>query len=163
VTTARTFDRWVITFKDPIPASILFRRDALLEVGGWDLRHHEEWDLMLKFAGSRWDGVKLARPVYLKRVQYRRLSTAANDVRPEVYRLLRDRHADLFARRRELARASHATLAQRLTLPLVERLYSRKPTLAERLLREFRWYRRSYRGSSAAALVGFVRERAVGS
>jgi hypothetical protein len=96
-------------------------------------------------------------------VQYRRLSSAANDVRPEYYRLLRARHAVLFARRRELARSSSATLAQRVTLPLIERLYWRKPTRPERLLREFRWYRRSYRGSSAAALVSFLRERAAGS
>jgi glycosyltransferase involved in cell wall biosynthesis len=159
VETARTFDRWLITYKDPIPASILFRREALLEVGGWDLRVHEEWDVMLKFAASRWDGVKLAKPVYLKRVQYRRLSSAANDVRPEYYRLLRTRHAGLFARRRDLARSSDATFVERLTLPVIERLYSRKPTLPERLLREFRWYRRSHRGSSAAALVSFLRGR----
>ena len=163
VRTASRFDRWLITYKDPIPASILFRREALLEVGGWDLRMHEEWDVMLKLAASRWDGVKLPKPVYLKRVQYRRLSSAANDVRPEYYRLLRARHEALFVRRRELLRDSQATRLQRLTLPLVERLYWHKPSFPERLLREWRWFRRSYRGSAVRALASFLRARATGS
>ncbi len=47
----RTLDPWRVTYLTGIPGTVLYRRSALLAVGGWHLQEgYEDWDLWMSLA-----------------------------------------------------------------------------------------------------------------
>ena len=56
-----TIDAWRVTHSAGLPYAALFRRDALLAVGGWSLRGgYEDWDLWMALAEHGYDGLSCA-------------------------------------------------------------------------------------------------------
>ena len=114
---------WHVTYVNSIPAIALFRRASLLEAGGWQLRRGiEDWDLWLRLAARGFAGVHVPRLIFY----YRR--DAGGRFRGRLrtfegfYEQLRERNAELFARRRETRRTSPAPPALKVLLPLIDRL-----------------------------------------
>jgi glycosyltransferase involved in cell wall biosynthesis len=114
---------WHVTYMSPAPGIAEFRREFLLEAGGWQLRRGiEDWDLWMRLAAAGFSVVHVPRPVFY----YRR--DAGGRFRGRVrnfegfYEQLRSRNAALFARRPENRQASPAPRPVKLLLPLVDRL-----------------------------------------
>ena len=98
----RLLDPWRITYLNELVASTMVRRSSLLEAGGWVLRHgYEDWDLWMAMAERDMKGAH-AKCVSLR---YRFTSTGMFSSATKHHRalksLLRQRHPDLFAQRRE--------------------------------------------------------------
>ena len=54
---ARTLDPWRITYFNNIPYASLFRREALMAVGGWSLPGaFQDWDLWMALAEAGYGG-----------------------------------------------------------------------------------------------------------
>lgn len=114
---------WHVTYMSPAPGIALFRRELLLEAGGWQMRRGiEDWDLWMRLAAQGFTVVSVPQVVFY----YRR--DAGGRFRGRVgnfegfYEQLRLRNADLFSRRPESRRASPAPRPVKLLLPLVDRL-----------------------------------------
>ena len=120
---ARVLDPWAITHVNEIPARALIRRDALVEAGGWQLGSgYEDWDLWLAFAERGWRGIHVGRVTSRYRLHgSRRWATDFAQHEDAVARL-RDRHPELFARRRANWRRSKAPWRLKLLLPLIASL-----------------------------------------
>jgi glycosyltransferase involved in cell wall biosynthesis len=123
VPAAPTLCPWHVTYLSPAPGIAAFRRDSLLEVGGWQLHHGmEDWDLWMRFAARGFVGIHVPRLIF----HYRR--DAGGRFRGRVrrfdrfYEELRERHAELFARRRTTMRTSPAPRPLKLLFPLIDRL-----------------------------------------
>jgi glycosyltransferase involved in cell wall biosynthesis len=103
------FDPWRLTFLNEVPTTILARREALLEVGGWELADagYEDWDLNLKAAEAGWLGIRIdhAHTQYRQHEESRMLDEAIRN-HERLYQLLRQRHHPLFSHRREHRRHS---------------------------------------------------------
>lgn len=120
------FDPWAMTYANFIPVSSLIRRSALMEVGGWELHNAvEDWDLWLKMIERGWDGVRVPRVVYRRRVHGESLITDTRRRHGEMVERLRVRHAELFASRRRLAAQSRPGLLKRVTYPILFGLRNR--------------------------------------
>lgn len=117
---ARPWDPFVLLYLNGWGPSCMVRRGALLAVGGWTLNDcYEDWDFLLGLAEHGYRGAPVDQLV----LHYRRHLGARQNVRclkrhGEVYRLLRARHAPLFARRAELAASSPMPWWQRFVLPI---------------------------------------------
>lgn len=114
---------WHVTFMSPAPGIALFRRELLLQAGGWQLRRGiEDWDLWMRLAAAGFSSVDVHRVVF----HYRR--DAGGRFRGRVgnfeafYEQLRSRNAALFARRPENRRTSPAPATVKLLVPLIDRL-----------------------------------------
>ncbi len=124
VPTAPALDPWLLTYVNCVPgAGCLFRRSALAEAGGWQLRDgFEDWDLWMSLAEFGFAGVYLPRVIF----RYRRDEggrQAESVARTSAYyEELRRRHAKLFAMRRQNRRRSAAPLALKLTVPSIDAL-----------------------------------------
>jgi hypothetical protein len=101
----------------------MFRRTSLLDAGGWQLRLGiEDWDLWMRLAADGSAAVHVPRLVYY----YRR--DAGGRFRgwaprfEGFYEELRERNAELFAKRPETRRVSPAPLAVKVLLPVIDRL-----------------------------------------
>jgi glycosyltransferase involved in cell wall biosynthesis len=124
VPTAPALDAWLLTYVNCVPgAACLFRRTALVDVGGWQLREgHEDWDLWMSLAERGYPGAYVPRVVF----HYRRdeggrmAASVADGHRP--YAELRRRHEALFAERKRNRRRSEAPLALKIAVSLVEAL-----------------------------------------
>jgi glycosyltransferase involved in cell wall biosynthesis len=116
---ARSFDPWQLTYVSEIPVASLLRRDALLEVGGWQLRGYEDWDLWMTFAEQGWDGVYVPRTAIRHRQHGRRLAGSMLSSFATVYAGLRERHRPLFEARSANWRRSRAPWRTRLLFPLI--------------------------------------------
>lgn len=117
--TAPTLDPWQISYQNDIPASVMIRRSALLEAGGWQLRWFEDWDLLMRLAERGRRGRRVPIVAYEYQKHGVRLLGDAATRHGEIYALLRSRHPGLFAKRRSAWRRSDAPWALKLTLPLV--------------------------------------------
>jgi glycosyltransferase involved in cell wall biosynthesis len=119
-----TFDAWLITYVNDVPAGAMMRREALLEAGGWQLEGgYEDWDLWMSFAERGWKGLRL--PIlngYYRIGGDPGVQAGAVARHAELKAELRRRHPDLFARRGSHWRSSPAPMRAKLILPLVERL-----------------------------------------
>lgn len=123
VRTAPRIDPWRLTFANELPAAALFRRDALVETGGWSLKDgYEDWSLWMALAERGWEGVHIGREVNGYRVHGRRAWRDAAARHDEIVAELRRRHAGLFERRALNRRCSSSSRLVQLTLPVVERL-----------------------------------------
>ena len=114
---------WHVTYMSPAPGIAAFRRELLLEAGGWQLgRGMEDWDLWMRIAARGFPGVYVPRLTF-----YYRRDTGGR-FRGRVrsfegfFEQLRERNAELFARRRQTRRVSPAPRALKILFPLVDRL-----------------------------------------
>jgi glycosyltransferase involved in cell wall biosynthesis len=116
----RRLDPWLVTYVNEQPIASLYRRSALLEAGGWQVRSgYEDWDLWMAFAerGSR--GVHVARVTHHYRVSDSGRFASNMRAHDAIVAELRGRHPDLYAGRRRNWRRSSAPLHLRLVLPLI--------------------------------------------
>jgi glycosyltransferase involved in cell wall biosynthesis len=118
--TAPSLDPWQIGYQNDIPASVLIRRSALLDAGGWQLRGgYEDWDLLMGLAERGKHGRRVPVVAYEYRQHGVRMLGDSAARHGEIYGLLRSRHPNLFAERRRAWRRSDAPWALKLTLPIV--------------------------------------------
>lgn len=119
----RRLDPWLVAHLNTLPVASLVRRTALLDVGGWQLRHgYEDWDLWMSFAEAGWGGVYVAAPALRYR---RRAGRMLDDCVPrhdELVAELRSRHPRLFATRRRNWLTSRAPLRDRIAFPAIAAL-----------------------------------------
>jgi glycosyltransferase involved in cell wall biosynthesis len=123
VPSAPILDPWYVTYVNSLPGIAMFRRNLLLEAGGWQLRTGiEDWDLWMRLAARGFPGVHVPGASFL----YRR--DAGGRFRGRVrkfdpfYEELRVRNQALFEARSENRRRSLAPSALKLLFPLVDRL-----------------------------------------
>jgi hypothetical protein len=130
VWTGPALDPWLVTYTNVIPGSgTLFRRTALVDVGGWQLRTgYEDWDVLMALAERGHSGTHVAKLIF----RYRRDGEGAlagwlADTERH-FGVLRERHQALFAARRENRGRSAAPLPLKMAvaaidaLPLISRL-----------------------------------------
>lgn len=121
------FDPWRLTFLNEVPTTILTRRSALLEVGGWELADagYEDWDLNLKAAEHGWVGIRVdhAHTQYRQHAESRMLDEAIRN-HERLHDLLRQRHPELFASRRQLRRQSRSRPAVKAAWSAIDLLPS---------------------------------------
>jgi GT2 family glycosyltransferase len=118
--TAPSLDPWQISYQNDIPASVLIRRSALLEAGGWQLRGgYEDWDLLMGLAEHGERGRRVPIIAYEYRQHGVRMLGESATRHAEIYALLRSRHTGLFVERRRAWRRSDAPWTLKLTLPIV--------------------------------------------
>lgn len=119
----RRLDPWLITHLNTLPVASLVRRDALLEVGGWQLRHgYEDWDLWMAFAEAGRGGVYVPVPALRYRRRAGRMLDGCVPRHDELVGELRGRHPRLFAARRRNWLRSRAPLRDRLAFPAIDAL-----------------------------------------
>jgi glycosyltransferase involved in cell wall biosynthesis len=118
-----SLDPWEITFQNHLPIGSLYRRSALLDVGGWQFPGgYEDWDLWMSLAERGWKGIGISDVTAWYRVQRGRRLSRSSRRHEERYVKLRARHPALFAERRRNRRSSPAPLALKLALPAIEAL-----------------------------------------
>jgi glycosyltransferase involved in cell wall biosynthesis len=118
--TARSLDPWQISYQNDIPASVLIRRSALLEAGGWQLRDgYEDWHLLMRLAELGKRGRRVPIVAYEYRQHGVRMLGEAATRHGEIYAHLRSRHPGLFAKRRHAWRQSDVPWGLKLALPIV--------------------------------------------
>lgn len=119
---APRLDPWRITYINELPGGgPMVRRNALLELGGWDMGSgYEDWDFWMKAAERGWCGMHVGRVTVLHREHADRRMYAASRARHgELRATLRTRHAGLFAARRRNWRRSPSGSWIRFLFPLV--------------------------------------------
>ncbi|MFL5915900.1 MAG: glycosyltransferase [Gaiellaceae bacterium] len=115
-------DPWLVTYTNCITGSgTLFRRSALTEVGGWQLREgYEDWDLWMSLAEAGFRGVHVPRVVFsYRRDECGQLATWLGDTE-RYYGQLRKRHERLFSMRSRMRRESTAPLLLKLLVLITE-------------------------------------------
>jgi glycosyltransferase involved in cell wall biosynthesis len=118
--TAPSLDPWQISYQNDIPASVMIRRESLLEAGGWELRGgYEDWDLLMGLAERGRRGARVPNVVYEYRQHGVRMLGDSATRHGQIYDVLRSRHPALFADRRRAWRRSETPWALRLTLPVI--------------------------------------------
>lgn len=128
---------WTLTYVNPYPIGSLYRRSALAELGGWESRPYEDWDLFLRAVGAGMTGVRTDRRVYRRRLHGdQRVLRQARLRHREAFDEIRRRNAPLFARREELRLRERPAYWKRLAYPIVfgERKYI--PLRVERVLQQ---------------------------
>jgi len=124
--TWRSLDPWLITYMNRVPVTGLYRRTALKDVGGWtSTAGYEDWDLWLALAAQGWTGTHIGR-VHLEYRQHERPRALAThrERHAQTMRDFRERHAGLFAARRQTARESLAPRRVRIAFRLIDRIPS---------------------------------------
>jgi glycosyltransferase involved in cell wall biosynthesis len=119
----RRLDPWLVSHLNTLPVTSLVRRSALLEVGGWQLRHgYEDWDLWMSFAEAGWEGVYVPAPALRYRRRGGRMLDDCVPRHDELILELRGRHPRLYADRRGNWLRSRAPLRDRIVFPAVAAL-----------------------------------------
>ena len=126
-------DPFRVAYVNEYPVTALFRRTALLDVGGWriGLKGYEDWDLWMGLAEAGWSMVHLGdeRPIYRRRLHGERMLQEVRRRHRSQYRNLRAAHPRLFAQLRRHRRASPMGWGRKLLYPFV---YGGRPrTMAE--------------------------------
>jgi glycosyltransferase involved in cell wall biosynthesis len=117
-------DPWHVTFANALPSCSMFRRTALLDVGGWQFRGGiDDWDLWMSFAENGYSGVYVPCVAY----RYRRESEGLfadtlSRYETDYEELRQQRHRRLFAARAPNRRRSPAPWIVKVLLPVVDRL-----------------------------------------
>lgn len=120
---ASELDPWLVTHLNPMSYSALFRRSALEEVGGWELKGgYEDWDIWMKLAEHGLTGFRVPVQCLRYRVHGQRMWADASQRHDEIHANLASRHPDLFAARARNWKRSRAPLLTRLAIPVVARL-----------------------------------------
>jgi len=115
-------DPWHVTFANLLPSCSLYRRAALLAVGGWVFRGGiDDWDLWMSFAENGYAGVYVPRVVYRYRREREGLfADTVGRFETDYDELRRERHPRLFAARSANGERSPAPRALKLLLPVVD-------------------------------------------
>jgi glycosyltransferase involved in cell wall biosynthesis len=114
-------DPWLITYVNEMPLSACFRREVLLQAGGYQLREgYEDWDLWMALAERGVRGIYVPRLVERHREHGSRRWSQDFSRHGRALTVLRERHRDLFAARALNYRRSRAPLRQKLLLPRIE-------------------------------------------
>jgi glycosyltransferase involved in cell wall biosynthesis len=123
IAVARSLDPWLLTYLNDVPVASLVRRSSLLEVGGWGMGSgYEDWDLWLALAERGFSGVHVPVSTFRYRRRSGRMLDDCTPRHDELYARLRERHAALFAARRENRSRSSAPLRAKLIFPLLDAL-----------------------------------------
>jgi glycosyltransferase involved in cell wall biosynthesis len=116
-----SLDPWQISYQNHLPLSALYRRQAVLDAGGWQLDGgYEDWDLWMALAEAGHEGVGLPTVVGEYRVEPGRRLSRSSSRHAERCAVLRERHPRLFAERRRHRRQSPAPIALKATLPVID-------------------------------------------
>jgi glycosyltransferase involved in cell wall biosynthesis len=116
-------DPWQVSYHNHLPVGSLYRRSALIEVGGWQLAGgYEDWDLWMSLAERGWKGIGIPQVTAHYRVQSGRRLSRSSRRHAERYARLRARHPALFAERSRHWRSSPAPLLLKLSLPAIDAL-----------------------------------------
>lgn len=111
------YDPWRLLYRHTIGPVGLTRRELFEDIGGYDeamRAGYEDWDFWLSAIGAGWRGHKVDEVTFEYRRHGETMVVGSRRAYRSLYRGLRRKHAALFARRRELARASDAGPAERL-------------------------------------------------
>ncbi len=121
---ARALDPWRLTLFNGLPYSAMFRRETVVEVGGWQLNEggYEDWDLWMSIADAGYRGCYVPHVINLYRVHGSRMWRDAIAQHERIVQSMRARHPRLFSERRANWRRSDAPPLTKLTLPLIEAL-----------------------------------------
>jgi hypothetical protein len=116
---SKALDAWRVTYFNDMPYAAMFRRRALVEVGGWSLPGaFQDWDLWMALA----EAGHSASLLHWETLRYRKdlgRQFGSNAARfDEIYAELRRRHPRLFADRHGNWRRSRDPLRVRLGVPL---------------------------------------------
>ena len=118
-----SLDPWQVTYQNHIPIGSLYRRSALLAVGGWNFPGgYEDWDLWMTLAERGWKGIGVPEVTAYYRIQGGRRLSRSSRRHAERYAKLRARHQALFAARLRNWRASRLPLLLKLALPAIDAL-----------------------------------------
>jgi glycosyltransferase involved in cell wall biosynthesis len=116
-------DPWLITYLNEWPATAMFRREAILESGGWELRGgYEDWDLWMTFAERGWTGIHVPTIVANYRLHAGRMLSGSMEQHADIYANLRRRHSRLFAERAANRSRSLAPRRAKMLFPLIDGL-----------------------------------------
>ncbi len=116
-----TLDPWQLSYQNHLPLSALYRRDAVLRAGGWQLEGgYEDWDLWLTLAEAGFEGVGIATVTGAYRVEPGRRIAQSSSRHGERCKRLRERHPRVYAERRHYRRASPAPRMLKLALPVID-------------------------------------------
>ncbi len=111
---------WSLTWVNIYPITALVRRSSLERAGGWTDGGYEDWGLWLRFVELGIDGVSGERLVYHRRLHgSQRAGREYRRRHDELYGALRERYADAFASRAELARRERPALWKRALYPVL--------------------------------------------
>lgn len=117
------FDPYLVAFRNEYPASLLIRRDALEEIGGWsaDGSVYEDWDLWMSVAEGGYKALHMGpeEVTYRYRVHGGRLGGRIRKRHPSVYAALRERHPKLFGNLGTARRNSDMGHLRKLVFPLL--------------------------------------------
>jgi glycosyltransferase involved in cell wall biosynthesis len=111
------FDPYILLHRSIAGAQLgLVRRGCWEDAGGFDpaIEGYEDWDFCLSALEKGWRGLQINRVTH----EYRKHERSGNEEHRRryrrVYRQIRAKHADLFARRREFARQTELGPLHRL-------------------------------------------------
>jgi glycosyltransferase involved in cell wall biosynthesis len=123
VPSAPSLDPWLVTYTNTIPGIAMFRRNLLLEVGGWQLRTGiEDWDLWMRLASHGLAGVHVpGRSFLYRRDPGGRFRGRVRAFEP-FYDELRERNRGLFDARERNRRRSPVPLPLKILFPIVEQV-----------------------------------------
>jgi glycosyltransferase involved in cell wall biosynthesis len=117
----RDLDPWLITYLNEWPATAMFRREAILESGGWELRGgYEDWDLWMTFAERGWAGIPVPTIVAHYRLRAGRMLGDSMKRHGDIYTNLRRRHSRLFEERAVNRSRSPAPLRAKVLFPVID-------------------------------------------
>ncbi len=118
-----SLDPWQLSYQNHLPLSALYRRQVVLEAGGWDLAGgYEDWDLWMTLAEAGFEGIGVPTLTGEYRVRPGRRLSASSSRHAERYARLRERHPRLYAERRRHRRASPAPRTLKAALPVIHAL-----------------------------------------
>jgi glycosyltransferase involved in cell wall biosynthesis len=118
-----SLDPWQVSYQNHLPLSALYRREAVLAAGGWQLDGgYEDWDLWMALAEAGHEGIGLPVVTGEYRVEPGRRLSRSSSRHAERCAVLRARHPRLFADRRRHRRASPAPIALKAALPAIDAL-----------------------------------------
>lgn len=124
-----TIDPWRVTHSAGLGYAAMFRREALLAVGGWNLRGpYEDWDLWMALAERGYGGLHVPVMTLRYRVHGNRMWAAALRRHDDIVNDLKFRHPGLYSQRHSAWRRSSEPWAVRLLFPLIGALPMSAPT-----------------------------------
>ena len=122
---------WTLLYRNIYPVTSMVRRAALETVGGWDARGYEDWSLWLKLLAQDLHGVPAGRVAYRRRIHgTARGPFADRKEHRRLYRELRLRAPEAFARRAHWRRVERPNPLKRVAMPL---LFGSRPVGSARL------------------------------
>jgi glycosyltransferase involved in cell wall biosynthesis len=133
---APSLDPWRITYINDVTTGALIRREALVGVGGWQLRGgYEDWDVGQALAQAGWRGVHVPGTITRHYRQHgERMLRGSIRQHERLVGEMRRRNAELYAARRENRRRSDSPLHLKLLFPAIEALPLLSPYGRQRLI-----------------------------